>query len=109
MVQADGRRNGEVRKEMGTRAGVQTSELLKWKWRGCVSRLQESKWAHAAMMWGSRTAKGNVGRPKICWSVLCIGVAGKQWTRMARNGKEYRRLEKSLRRVRATATSTDLV
>jgi hypothetical protein len=36
-------RNEDVRKQLGTKYGVQTAVQLKWKWGGHVSRLHESR------------------------------------------------------------------
>jgi hypothetical protein len=92
----DRTRSADVRKQLGTRDGVQTAAQLKWKWGGHASRLHESRWAYAATMWDPRTGKRNVGRPRTRWSALFNEIAGRQWTRVARNRTEWRRLEKSL-------------
>jgi hypothetical protein len=84
-------RNEDVRKQRGTRDGVQTAVQLKWKWEGHVSRMHESRWA--------KTGKRNVGRPRNRWSALFTEIMGRQWTRVARNRTEWRRLAKSLRTV----------
>jgi hypothetical protein len=92
-------RNEDVRKQLGTRDGVQTAVQLKWKWGGHVSRMHESRWAYGATMWDPKTGKRNVGRPRTRWSALFTEIVGRQWTRVARHRTEWRRLEKSLRTV----------
>jgi hypothetical protein len=95
----DRTRNADVRKQLGTRYVLQTAAQLKWKWGGHVSRLHESRWAYASTMWDPKTGKRNVGRPRTRWSALFNEIVGRQWTRVARNRAEWRRLEKSLRAV----------
>ncbi|PSN38170.1 hypothetical protein C0J52_14550 [Blattella germanica] len=68
---------------------------LKWKWGVHVARLQPERWAHAATIWDPYTGKRGRGRPRRRWADMFIAGAGKQWTRLARDRKKWKELEKS--------------
>lgn len=68
---------------------------LKWKWGGHVARLQPERWAHAATIWDPYTGKRGRGRPRRRWADMFIAGAGKQWSRLARDRKKWKELEKS--------------
>jgi hypothetical protein len=61
-------RNIEVRKIINMEKAVAWAQMLKWRWRGHVARINLSKWTYAAAIRCPRTGKKNLGGPKVRWS-----------------------------------------
>ncbi|PSN57651.1 hypothetical protein C0J52_05422, partial [Blattella germanica] len=68
----------------------------KWKWGSHVTRLQDNRWTYKTTVWDPRIGKRTQGRPRCRWADLFKEHAGCQWSRLAGNREQWRRLEYQL-------------
>ena len=73
-------KNAEVRKRTNTKDIVAVAFSLKWKWGGCVARVDWCRWTHATSVWDIRIGNSRTGRQKIQWIDMFKRVAGGQWS-----------------------------
>jgi hypothetical protein len=91
VVGSDNVTNAEVRQRTNTKDIVTVAHGLKWKWGGHVARMDHHSWAQATSMWDIRIGK-RTRRPKARWADTVKRVAGGQWSRTAKNRREWRKL-----------------
>lgn len=83
-------RNEELRLRSGIEEAHKQARELKWRWGGHVARLPADRWAYATTIWDPRRGKRGRGRPRRRWAQDFIEVIGPQWSRLARDRREWR-------------------
>ncbi|KAJ8712370.1 hypothetical protein PYW07_000868 [Mythimna separata] len=87
-------RNINIRKKTKIQDVTLKIKRLKWKWSGHMIRGKE-KWNKILTQWYPREGNRKRGRQQKRWDDDIRQVAGKTWTRVARERSEWSRLEEA--------------
>ncbi|GBP52344.1 Putative uncharacterized transposon-derived protein F52C9.6 [Eumeta japonica] len=87
-------RNINIRKKTKVQDASLKIKRLKWKWSGHMIRGKD-KWSKIITQWYPRDGKRKRGRPQKRWDDDIRQVAGKTWSRVARERSEWSRLEET--------------
>ncbi|CAK1585807.1 unnamed protein product [Parnassius mnemosyne] len=88
-------KNSEIR--LRTQAKNIKKILLKskWKWAGHLQRLKDDRWTKITTNWYPLGRKRKKGRPFKRWDDPIVKVAGRVWTRLARDRANWKVLEEA--------------
>lgn len=90
----DRMRNINIRKKTKVQDVTLKIKRLKWKWVGHMIRGKD-KWSKMVTQWYPREGKRKRGRQQKRWDDDIRQVAGITWSRVARERREWRRLEEA--------------
>lgn len=71
------------------------SQKLKWRWAGHVARITDDRWTTRTTVWPGPAGYRKRGRPLTRWSDDIQHIAGRDWTRTARNREAWQTLEEA--------------
>lgn len=98
-------RNRMIREKTKARDVVYRTMSLKWKWAGHLQRMKGDRWCQVATNWFPRDKKRRRGRPMKRWCDDIEKVAGKLWSRTARDRCAWARLEEAFTALGGPYTS----
>ncbi|GBP94035.1 Putative uncharacterized transposon-derived protein F52C9.6 [Eumeta japonica] len=88
-------RLNKIKNETKFKDANKVCKTLKWKWAGHMLREKNEKWTRIISEWYPRDGKRNKGRPIKRWEDDIKGVAGPEWTRIARDRDRWKSLEEA--------------
>ncbi|GBP23911.1 hypothetical protein EVAR_86288_1 [Eumeta japonica] len=89
-------RLNKIKNETKFKDANKVCKTLKWKWwAGHMLREKNEKWSRIISEWYPRDGKRNKGRPIKRWEDDIKGVAGPEWTRIARDRDRWKSLEEA--------------
>ena len=93
----DREKNENVRKITKVEDVTTKIRQLKWRWTGHMMRGRE-KWNKTVTMWYPRDMKRKRGRQFRRWEDEIIQIAGRTWSRLARDREKWKGLEEAFAR-----------
>lgn len=88
-------KNSTIRKKTKAKDAAQRILHQKWKWAGHIQRVPDERWSKTVTNWYPIHKKRKPGRPHKRWSDDLVKVAGRTWSRAARDRGRWKELEEA--------------
>lgn len=87
--------HAEIRQQTKARDVIRYTLKQKWRWAGHIQRTQDERWSSTVTNWYPFNKKRKRGRPHKRWSDDIAKIAGRTWTRLARDRHEWHSKEEA--------------